>query len=211
MHGTKHQPITGTPAGRGAPDMARAPRRKPAGGSAASAAPSGSAKGGRALHASPSVTDAGIVAWFQEAAEPPDASKRARLGVPGPAERTASPAPRRCPLRRGGPGGRGRMEPDSRQNPMPPRSRHPNLTGNPNAASRCGARTRQGGSCRQPAMPNGRCRLHGGKSTGPRTAEGLARLRAARTKHGAYSAEARKVRGLFRELKVLTKDLLERT
>lgn len=28
----------------------------------------------------------------------------------------------------------------------------------------CGAITRSGGSCRQPAMKNGRCRLHGGKS-----------------------------------------------
>lgn len=28
----------------------------------------------------------------------------------------------------------------------------------------CGARTRVGGSCKQPAMKNGRCRLHGGKS-----------------------------------------------
>lgn len=28
----------------------------------------------------------------------------------------------------------------------------------------CGARTRAGGTCRQPAMKNGRCRLHGGKS-----------------------------------------------
>ncbi|MDF2972517.1 MAG: hypothetical protein K0R61_2967 [Microvirga sp.] len=27
--------------------------------------------------------------------------------------------------------------------------------------------------CCQPAMPNGRCRLHGGLSTGPRTPEGL--------------------------------------
>ena len=31
---------------------------------------------------------------------------------------------------------------------------------------RCGARTRSGHSCRQPAMTNGRCRLHGGKSPG---------------------------------------------
>ncbi len=30
----------------------------------------------------------------------------------------------------------------------------------------CGAKTRSGGTCKQPAMPNGRCRLHGGKSTG---------------------------------------------
>ena len=33
--------------------------------------------------------------------------------------------------------------------------------------------------------------MHGGRSTGPRTAEGLARLRAARTVHGHYGAEAR--------------------
>ena len=38
-------------------------------------------------------------------------------------------------------------------------------------------------------MANGRCRLHGGKSTGPRTAEGLERMRRAKTKHGLYSAE----------------------
>jgi len=31
--------------------------------------------------------------------------------------------------------------------------------------------------------------MHGGVSTGPRTAERLARIRAARTKHGLYSAE----------------------
>ena len=41
-------------------------------------------------------------------------------------------------------------------------------------------------------MPNGRCRLHGGLSTGPRTAEGLARSRRARWKHGRYSAEAKR-------------------
>jgi len=44
--------------------------------------------------------------------------------------------------------------------------------------------------CRQPAMANGRCRLHGGTSTGPRTAAGLARSRAARLVHGHRSAEA---------------------
>jgi hypothetical protein len=40
-------------------------------------------------------------------------------------------------------------------------------------------------------MRNGRCRLHGGKSTGPRTEEGRARIRAARTRHDRYTAEAR--------------------
>jgi len=40
-------------------------------------------------------------------------------------------------------------------------------------------------------MRNGRCRLHGGLSTGPRTPEGLARSRRARWRHGRYSVETR--------------------
>src|SRR5262249_17987290 len=51
------------------------------------------------------------------------------------------------------------------------------------------ARTRAGCACRQPAMAIGRCRFHGGKSTGPRTTAGLAKSRAARRTHGGYSAE----------------------
>jgi hypothetical protein len=43
-------------------------------------------------------------------------------------------------------------------------------------------------------MANGRCRMHGGPSTGPRTAEGLERSRRSRWKHGHYSAEAKQVR-----------------
>jgi hypothetical protein len=39
-------------------------------------------------------------------------------------------------------------------------------------------------------MRNGRCHLHGGKSTGPRTPEGLERSRKANWKHGHYSREA---------------------
>jgi hypothetical protein len=31
---------------------------------------------------------------------------------------------------------------------------------------RCGARTRSGSRCQSPAMPNGRCRMHGGLSPG---------------------------------------------
>lgn len=65
--------------------------------------------------------------------------------------------------------------------------------GNPpsdlSAAPRCGARTRPGTPCQGPAMPNGRCRMHGGASTGPRTASGLARLREARTRTGRYAAD----------------------
>ena len=37
----------------------------------------------------------------------------------------------------------------------------------------------------------GRCKLHGGASTGPRTKDGLARLTEARTKHGLYTKEKR--------------------
>ena len=69
--------------------------------------------------------------------------------------------------------------------------RNGNPRGNPHASPRCGAHTRAGGPCRQPAMPNGRCRLHGGLSTGPRTCAGRAVLAAARTKHGQYGAESR--------------------
>jgi ribosomal protein L32 len=70
------------------------------------------------------------------------------------------------------------------------------------ACPRCGARTRNGQPCKSPAMSNGRCRMHGGTSTGPRTPEGLDRLRRARTKHGLYSAEHRE---LMREVRLLTK------
>jgi len=66
--------------------------------------------------------------------------------------------------------------------------------GNPaiHLAPRCGARTRSGCPCRAPAIRGKlRCRMHGGRSTGPWTAEGMARLRAARTIHGRYSARER--------------------
>jgi hypothetical protein len=53
-----------------------------------------------------------------------------------------------------------------------------------NAAPRCGARSKRTGKpCRGAAMPNGRCKFHGGKSTGPRTMEGLERSRRANWKH----------------------------
>jgi len=66
------------------------------------------------------------------------------------------------------------------------------------AAPRCGARTRCGASCRQPAMANGRCRMHGGLSTGPRTAAGRERCRRARLTHGGYSARVRELRAAAR-------------
>ena len=60
--------------------------------------------------------------------------------------------------------------------------------GDPNLAPRCGAKTRAGLVCQVPGMANGRCRIHGGTSTGPRTAEGFSRLAAAHTTRGIYSA-----------------------
>jgi hypothetical protein len=68
------------------------------------------------------------------------------------------------------------------------------------AAPRCGAKRRDGGACLSPGMPNGRCRMHGGKSTGPRTPEGLERARKARWRHGYYSAEAKRARAEARAL-----------
>ena len=57
---------------------------------------------------------------------------------------------------------------------------------------RCEARTRKGTACQRPArLPVGRCRLHGGSSTGPRTKEGLARLTASKIKHGRFTKEKR--------------------
>jgi hypothetical protein len=57
---------------------------------------------------------------------------------------------------------------------------------------RCEARTRNGTACQRPArLPVGRCRLHGGNSTGPRTAEGRARLVASKITHGKFTKEKR--------------------
>ena len=49
-------------------------------------------------------------------------------------------------------------------------------------------------------MPNGRCRLHGGLSTGPKTEEGRDRIRLALLKHGRYTKEAEQERLEWREL-----------
>jgi hypothetical protein len=68
------------------------------------------------------------------------------------------------------------------------------------SAPRCGARTRSGSACKSPGMRNGRCRLHGGKSTGPKTPEGLERMRRANTKHGRYTEENQRLMRLIRAL-----------
>ena len=93
--------------------------------------------------------------------------------------------------------------PGGRDGPL----RSGNPRGNPHLAPRCGAKARRTGcACRaslpavglapgrlsrgltRGAMANGRCRSHGGKSTGPRTPEGLASVARAHTTHGLYGA-----------------------
>ena len=74
---------------------------------------------------------------------------------------------------------------------------------------RCGAKTRVGGACQNPAIGDrDRCKLHGGRSTGPRTLEGKARAAAAHTKHGRRSkAHVEKVRAINAELRQLINEL----
>lgn len=57
----------------------------------------------------------------------------------------------------------------------------------------CGSRCRQNkyALCTQPAMNNKkRCRMHGGKCTGPKTPEGKKRAAAANLKHGLHTNKA---------------------
>jgi uncharacterized protein YjcR len=61
-------------------------------------------------------------------------------------------------------------------------------------AMRCGAKTRRGTECQSPAMPNGRCRMHGGTSPGAPKGNRNA------WKHGYYSAESIALRKSVRQL-----------
>jgi len=63
-----------------------------------------------------------------------------------------------------------------------------NIRFNINKVKRCGAYARQTGKpCKQPAMTNGRCRLHGGKSTGAKTDKGRRKARLANYRNGNYT------------------------
>jgi len=78
----------------------------------------------------------------------------------------------------------------------------------------CGAkaRTNKHQPCRQPAMENGRCRLHGGlvpkHNSGPKTLEGKMRQKMGSWKHGLRSKEAIVERRSTRELIIRCKNLL---
>ena len=55
---------------------------------------------------------------------------------------------------------------------------------------RCLATTRRGTACQRAAYKhNGRCALHGGRSTGPRTQRGLQRISEANLKHGRQTKD----------------------
>ena len=62
-------------------------------------------------------------------------------------------------------------------------------------ATRCGAKTRAAHSCRSPAMRNGRCRMHGGKSTGAPCGAANGRY-----KHGKYTYSTRQQKMEFFEV-----------
>ena len=81
---------------------------------------------------------------------------------------------------------------------------------------RCGAKTRRGTACQRPASKkNGRCRLHGGQSTGPKTAEGRAKIAAANTTTGQHTKamiarrkeDAKIAKGLRDRLRVIEQNL----
>ena len=70
------------------------------------------------------------------------------------------------------------------------------LTSIPRSArSRCGARTRNGTACMAQALVNGKCKLHGGASTGIRTAKGLERQRKAASESMRKRWEAARAAG----------------
>jgi hypothetical protein len=85
------------------------------------------------------------------------------------------------------------------------------------ALPRCQAKAKSTASrCRNPAMKEKLvCWIHGGKSTGPTTPEGLERCRKANWRHGYYSAEAvaerRYIAQLLRESRLLTRRIRERS
>ncbi len=73
----------------------------------------------------------------------------------------------------------------------------------------CGARTRGGSPCRNLPMRNGRCRMHGGASTGARTPAGLERVRTVGLVHGGRSREMIEFRKRMRELRADARKLVE--
>jgi len=76
-------------------------------------------------------------------------------------------------------------------------------------AKKCGAKSKRNNHlpCKNAAMKNGRCRMHGGKSTGPKTEEGKKKAAAANLKHGRYTNAANAERKYMREMMEWGNDL----
>ena len=72
---------------------------------------------------------------------------------------------------------------------------------------RCHAKTRKGTPCQNPAIKGkARCRMHGGKSTGPTTQEGRAHIAQSHFKHGRRSKEFIEIRKeIWSELRAVRK------
>ena len=74
-----------------------------------------------------------------------------------------------------------------------------------NQVCRCGAKTRKLAPCKAPAMLNGRCRMHGGKSSGAPCGN-----KHGRYKNGHYTKtvleERKKLYSLIKEVKNNLKD-----
>lgn len=65
--------------------------------------------------------------------------------------------------------------------------------------AKCGAKTRAGTPCRCKPRENGRCKFHGGASTGPRTKAGRKRIADAQRKRWVqYRQTKGQIRGSFR-------------
>ena len=75
---------------------------------------------------------------------------------------------------------------------------------------RCGAKTRRKVQCQSPAMSNGRCHMHGGKSLGAPCGE-----KHGKYKDGFHTKEAKSewlaFRDLMRQAKVLEREVKELT
>ncbi len=66
----------------------------------------------------------------------------------------------------------------------------------------CGAKTRAGTPCKNWSMVNSRCRMHGGRSTGPKTQRGIEAKRKARLKHGKYKTVKSKRKHMLKHIKL---------
>ena len=77
--------------------------------------------------------------------------------------------------------------------------------------TKCGAYARSTGNpCKAKAMPNGRCKNHGGMSTGPKTLEGLQAIAQATRQRMASGQRKRVLAGFYAWLEGGGREMLSR-